>query len=455
MDRVKAFYTSCFGGIAINLALSLPVLVLAVGLAVDYVHLSQQKTDLQAAADAAALASAQELRVIRVNDTQVREIAMQTVMANLDAGADSIKVDVTVSEDPLSVEVTVAKDVEHVLVAHLDSSEVSATAVARILGGTPLCVLGLNDSDTRPAIKLEVSARLTGVGCAVYSNSPAERSLVSKDGSRLEAGMICAAGGTRGSLSNFKPTPVTDCPQLDDPLANRAAPLVGNCSHRNLRIGVDEVLKVSGRYIKDQVKAETLGETARTLDTAVAVDDAVVNTYEQTFHTLEPGVYCGGIKIGQASQVTFRPGIYVIKGGPLFVTEFASIAGENVGFYFEGRSANLYLGPNTSVQLTAPSDGPMAGLLLFEDRGSTKLHPFAILSDNARVLEGTLYLPQSRLYIDADSPVADKSAYTAIIAGRLDLYAGPHLVLNTDYSATDVAVPSGISNANSRVILAR
>ena len=43
------------------------------------------------------------------------------------------------------------------------------------------------------------------------------------------------------------------------------------------------------------------------------------------------------------------------------------------------------------------------------------------LSDAARVLEGTIYLLQSHLYIDADAPIADKSAYTAIIARCLEL----------------------------------
>ena len=96
----------------------------------------------------------------------------------------------------------------------------------------------------------------------------------------------------------------------------------------------------------------------------------------------------------------------------------------------------------------------MAGLLMFEDRGAAKLRPYAILSDGARVLEGTIYLPQSHLYIDADAPIADKSAYTAIVARRMELYAGPHLVLNSDYDLTDVPVPYGIGN-NRGVVLDR
>lgn len=68
------------------------------------------------------------------------------------------------------------------------------------------------------------------------------------------------------------------------------------------------------------------------------------------------------------------------------------------------------------------------------------------------MLEGTLYLPRGHLYIDADQPIADQSAYTAIIAGQLSLYAGPHVVLNTNYDETDVPVPAGIAPDRSIVL---
>lgn len=88
----------------------------------------------------------------------------------------------------------------------------------------------------------------------------------------------------------------------------------------------------------------------------------------------------------------------------------------------------------------------MAGLLMYQDRKALPLQTFSILSDNARVLEGTLYLPQAYLFIDADQPIADQSAYTAIITLRMALFAGPHVVLNTNYDQTEVPVPPGIAH---------
>ena len=66
------------------------------------------------------------------------------------------------------------------------------------------------------------------------------------------------------------------------------------------------------------------------------------------------------------------------------------------------------------------------------------------VADNARMLLGTIYMPQGRLIIDANKPIADKSAYTVLVVQRIDLHSGPNLILNSDYSATDVPVPAGV-----------
>ena len=170
--------------------------------------------------------------------------------------------------------------------------------------------------------------------------------------------------------------------------------------------------------------------------------------------TLSPGVYCGGIQIYGNSKVTFRPGIYVIKDGPLIASGGAKLVGEYVGFYLTGSKALFSFTTFTTIALSAPKDGPLAGLLFFEDRNRKTTGRHTINSDNARLLLGTIYLPGSDLIIDANKPVADQSAYTAIVARGLKLFSGPHLVLNTDYGSTDIPVPDGIVGTGEKVILA-
>lgn len=76
-----------------------------------------------------------------------------------------------------------------------------------------------------------------------------------------------------------------------------------------------------------------------------------------------------------------------------------------------------------------------------------------ILSDNTRNLLGTIYMPQGEIIIDATKPIADKSAYTVLVVKQLHLYSGPDLILNTDYSASDVPVPMGVGPFGARVFL--
>jgi hypothetical protein len=218
--------------------------------------------------------------------------------------------------------------------------------------------------------------------------------------------MICTAGGKLGSNANFNPTPLTDCPSIPDPLASRAPPSVGGCKAMNLTID---------------------GQTT----------------------TLTPGTYCSGLTVTGGANVTLSPGVYVIKDGPLIVNQGSSFRANNAGIYMLGDQTTLRFASDTSINLTAPTDGPMAGILLFEDRAAQPLRQHRILSNNAPVLLGTIYLPVGRLVIDANKPIAHMSAYTIIVARRMELYSGPNLVLNANYGLTDVPVPPGVGPGGS------
>jgi hypothetical protein len=97
-------------------------------------------------------------------------------------------------------------------------------------------------------------------------------------------------------------------------------------------------------------------------------------------NTLSPGVYCGGLSIGNTSgvQFTMSPGTYIIAGGGFKITSSAIVQGNGVTVYNTssggwGCSSTYSYTPVTidgqaSVNLSAPSSGPLAGILLFGDR---------------------------------------------------------------------------------------
>jgi len=126
-----------------------------------------------------------------------------------------------------------------------------------------------------------------------------------------------------------------------------------------------------------------------------------------------------------------------------------------VGFYLVGTS-EIDLGYVASINLTAPKTGPLAGILFFEDRSAPLLRKHTINSSDARNLLGTIYLSRGALSIGGIRPVADQSAYTVIVARGIQLEAGPNLVLNANYYATDIPVPAGVGpNSSGNVGLIR
>ena len=414
------------GNVSVAFALMIPVVLGAAGIGVDYMRAATMRTRMQAVADAAAISSARELQMAKSEPDKIAAIATSYVTSQL----PDVTIQTKVDADALTVQVVLEKDLALSLagVVWRGDIHVKTAATAKMTSGLPLCLVGL-DPSAIGTIKLENQAMLTAPACLVYSDSKSPQGLMSMQSAVLRAGFICSAGGTSNANSaNFSPMPQTDCPVIPDPLAARQPPSVSGCVATN-----------------------------QVIDGGIA--------------TLAPGVYCGGLKIINGAQVTFSPGIFIIKDGPLIVGDNSDVRGTNVAFYLSGAGANLVFETATTINFSAPKDGPLTGILFFDDpsgppapldprlhRSYVKLgsspRQHLILSDNARTLLGTIYMPKGRLIIDATKPIADRSAYTVLVVQQLDLYSGPNLVLNTDYSASDVPVPQGLGPFGGKVLLA-
>ncbi|WP_054141058.1 pilus assembly protein TadG-related protein [Bosea sp. AAP35] len=414
MSRVLA----CFGrddrgSALIVFGAALPALLMGAGIVVDYGLLSQQRTAFQAIADASALAAAREFRLANATPTAVQSAAEKFAAMSLQAANHTGTVSTTIDIKKLTVTVEVS-NVARTTIMHMFGTEtvtVGARATARVLGTASICVIGL-EKDKNETIYLEKDAKLEAPECAVYSNSMKKDGLKAKDNSLLRARFICSAGGSyKDKHDSFVPSPTLDCPVLADPLASRPPPAIGGCSATDLKI---------------------TGST-----------------------TLNPGTYCGGIKVSKNAVVTLTSGIYVFKDGPLDVSGTASLTGANVGIYLNGKGAVLRFDSGTKIDLTAPKDGTMAGILFFEDRNSPANQKHEILSNDAKVLLGTLYFPQGELNIGANKPVAAESAYTIVVARRFTLSAGPTMFLNAKYGSTNIPVPEGVGPGSTAAHLAR
>jgi putative Flp pilus-assembly TadE/G-like protein len=421
------------GSTLMTFGLLAPVLFMGSAAAVDYSLFMRDHTRLQAQVDAAAVAAARELQMAKAKSEQIAAVATSFVHSAEPTATVSTKVD---TED-YAVTVSAQKTYDPAMgvLFFRDVPIIKVSATAKLDGNMPLCLLAL-DRSAPATVDLEQSSLMTATGCMVYSNSKSASGLQAKDNAHVKAGLICSAGGApKAGSADLSPRPVTDCPQLDDPLRGRTAPSDGACAQTDLVVSGGAML-------------------------------------------LQPGVYCKGLKITNGAEVTLAKGIFIVKDGPLIVDNGGSISGDDVSIYLKGRKANLDFETDSTINLTASKDGPLAGLLIFDDPSGASaptIPPFAlpipllgdllgvllgapprehkILSDNARTLHGTIYMPKGRLIIDATKPIADKSAYTVLVVQRIDLHAGPNLILNSDYSASEVPVPKGVGPYSNKVLL--
>lgn len=396
---------------AVLFALTLPIAIVVVGMLVDYGYMSSRKASLQAAADAAALAGASEMQLANSDEDRAKAVAVTVAKSNLLSNPDGITISTKVATNPVAVSVAITQSPGLYIMGGLfgnKDTDISVHATARVVGNSTICALILEERD-KAALAVNKGARITGNGCAVYSNSDHADGISTKNSAQLKADLICTAGGYKGDSSTYSPQPLTDCPAFEDPLASRPAPIVDAC--------MEDGLSIKG------------GMT-----------------------TLKPGTYCNGLSIEDA-DVTFEPGVYIIKDGSLNLAGKAAVYGEDVGFYLYGDKSTFKMGSNTQVELSAPKDGVMAGILFFEDRNAPMGRKHTIRSNGARSLIGTFYLSRGSLVIDATKPVFDQSAYTVLIVSTLDMFSGPNLVLNADYGATDVPVPDGLAGSSGKDIV--
>lgn len=440
----KQFRRDQAGGVLLLFALLMPILMGLSAAALEYAGLVKRRAELQRAADAASIAGVNQFKLANADDAAAVNVARSMVLAQArSAGGGTPQVTAAVLGNHSAVQVTVSETVPLSFgkLINMASVDIAVRSTAKLSGTTRLCLLAL-DPLAPGAFHLESAARITASDCSLYSNSVSTAGIQGENASVAKALSTCSAGGFSGPSSNFLPPPAINCPPLRDPLIDKQGPTPGPCIDLGILFDPKKLIGM--------------------------VDDLLYGANVVSGPaTLNPGTYCGGLHITKGAQVTLRPGIYIIKDGPFVVDKNASVTGTGTGFYFTGVRGGLLFDEKSTISLTAPRDGIMAGLLLFEDRwappgllsllpldgkGKAKAAPngvaarreYRIISDNARTLLGTIYLPVGRLIIDSKRPVADQSAYTVIIARMINLYDGPNLMLNARYGSTDIPVPNGV-----------
>ena len=359
-------------------SIALVVVLGMAALAVDIGDLWTTRRLMQSAADAGAVAGADEI-TIGGTSTAITAAAKDAASHNgfTDGGTragTSNTITVAVHNPPTSgafaansnavqVDVSQTQPTYFMKVLGFSSVPVSTTAVAVTLGSGS-CIYSL-DPSASGAITVGGTASVTSA-CGLYDNSTDSSALTVSGGGTITAPLVGVVGGTNINGGGSTP-PTTGIAQFGDPLAYIAAPSIGS------------------------------------------------NPCPSGFHTqnisgsISPQTFCGGIHINGGNTVTFSSGLYVIDGGGITIDGGATVSGSGVTFYLTGANGNgsnatnysgVTINSTATVNLSAPcsaSGGDIAGMLFFQDRSITNGHATTINGSANSTFSGAIYFPTTPL----------------------------------------------------------
>lgn len=364
------------GSVAAVTALALPVLVGVAGLAVETGLWFAERRNLQNAADAAALSGAFELTAGR--RTTVTQSALGDGRRNAVDAAFAIRNPPTsgpYAGKSVAVEVVTTRSKPLLLTSlFLNADSVSARAVARAGSVGDPCILALERVESSAA-EFTGSADIVLKGCGVKANSTSAQALTVSGSSSLTADFVETVGGyeVSGSGQLIVDSAITNSIASEDPFQSLSNPAVGSCTHSNYK--------------------------------------------QNGSDSLSPGTYCNGFELGANANVTLSPGTYVINGGSLKVNGGAVLSGTGVTIFLTGSNGNyatVTINGGASLNLTAPSSGPNAGMLMFQDRNAPTGGSNKFNGGSAMNLNGALYFPGQ--LVEFKGNTANTGGCTRIIA---------------------------------------
>ncbi|HEY7154537.1 MAG TPA: Ig-like domain-containing protein, partial [Gemmataceae bacterium] len=135
--------------------------------------------------------------------------------------------------------------------------------------------------------------------------------------------------------------------------------------------------------------------------------------------TINPGVY-SSISVSGNAVLTLNPGVYIIAGGGLSVTGNATIQGSGVTIYNAGSNyakggggsfGAITVSGNATVNLSAPTSGMYAGIVIFQSRDNPMTLSFS--GGSLSRLQGTIYAPDALLSLSGNVDLLDVALVVA------------------------------------------
>jgi hypothetical protein len=171
-------------------------------------------------------------------------------------------------------------------------------------------------------------------------------------------------------------------------------------------------------------------------------------------NTLQPGIYCGGLSIGNTNGATYTlsAGTYIIAGGSLQFNSQGVVSGSGVTFYLTTPAdvtattgtacssslvtptsttmATMNINGQPNVTLSAPGTGAtkgVVGVLFFENRSSTTDNAPQIVGNSTTSLNGGMYFKNSTLTFSGVN--GSNTGYMMIVVKKLNINGSSPIVV--------------------------
>jgi hypothetical protein len=427
------------GQALVTVALALTVLLGFGGLAVDMGVLRHEKRLQQTAADAAAIAGANELQFPSSGVVPAAKYASK--VNNFEDGTCNPTpycITVTVNgppigpmtgwhrSDPKYVEavVTAIHPTYFMKIFGVTQATVAARAVATLVGekGGPGCVYTLGPSP-KYGIKANGTPTLQASSCGISDNGD-----FTANGQKVnvEAGSIGVAGTSTNNGGGTVSCALTtaSCPAQQAPMANPLAylsPPAAGGSLGKLNISSSQTVPCPG----GSCTYDSISITGGTVD-------------------FEPGTYT----INGKGGITINGNAVVCNSTNAGCGGMPGTANDGVTFYITN-NGNVNIKGSATVQLSAPNSGTYAGILFYQDPNDTAAA--SLDGTSASYFQGSLYFPSAALNFGGTSSSFNNSQakYTIIVAYDLTVGGTSKVYINADYSG----LPGGTTIIKNAVLV--
>jgi Flp pilus assembly protein TadG len=382
---MKRLFADQRGNVTIMAALMIPGLLGFGAITADLSFRYVIRGELQASADAAALAASQKLPDTTAATAAALDIAAKNVPSSYGSVVQASDIVFgTYDTDtqtftaggasPTAVQVTAgrtssknnAPPMFFASALGIANSGVQASSTA-YRPPPPYCVYVLNSGNANGAFSAGGGGEFSVPNCGVWINSSHSSKAGSESGSsKVTAKSFCIVGGYSGS---FTATPKTGCAVAADPLAS-----------------LPEYPNPGG-----------------------PCKDGSVSPWF-------PGRYCGNITV--PANLTINPGPYFFEGATIDVSAGQNITGQGVFLFLDANSSLTHTNGG-SLSITAPSSGTYKGVALFQSRSASTNNLIKLTGNSNFVFDGTIYLPKAQLSMAGNSTVSVVSKTGYIIAYEL------------------------------------